>query len=111
MNFELLWWMFGAHFIGDIALQSQWVADTKGKRFYVLLSHCIIWTVCLCVPLKLSGIGSFNLGISAAFLLLGHILIDNWKSKKPKDNAHWHLIYIDQSLHFLQIFFVWFFVQ
>ena len=109
MNFELLCWMLGAHFIGDMALQSQWVAELKAKRFYILLSHCIIWTVCVCIPLKLSGLPPERLGAAAIFLLSGHVLIDSWKSKKPKDDAHWHLIYIDQSLHFLQILFIWFF--
>lgn len=95
-------WLFFAHYFGDIAFQSSWQAENKGKLWYVMLSHCMIWTGCICIALEYLGI--FSLW-KVVFLLLGHWLMDIWKCKKPKA---WKYIYPDQAWHIVQCIAVYF---
>jgi hypothetical protein len=104
MTVELLFWLVCAHYIGDIALQSPWQADNKGKLWYVMLSHVMIWTTCICIPLKLFGVMGWW---HPVFLFVGHFVIDKWKASKPRDAEYWHLIYYDQAMHGIQILIVW----
>lgn len=100
---EILLWCIGAHFIGDIALQSSWQADNKGALWYVMLSHCAIWTTCICVPLRVFGQVSWWV---PCFLLAGHYAIDWYKTRFPKTPDQWWRIYPDQLAHGLQILIV-----
>ena len=93
-------WLVFAHFLGDIALQSSWQADNKGRYWYVLLSHCIIWTATVSVALVY--VGRFS-EWNVPFLIIGHGIADFWKARQPKDDAHWRLIYPDQAWHFAQL--------
>ena len=97
---EVLAWCIGAHFIGDIALQSSWQADNKGKLWYVMLSHCIIWTTCICIPLRLFG---YCTVWTPFWLCAGHYILDTAKCKFPNTPDYWRLIYPDQLLHLIQI--------
>lgn len=96
-------WLIFAHFIGDIALQSDWQAQNKGKLWYVMLSHCMIWTACISIALQFLGI--FALW-KALFLLIGHWGMDKWKTTKPKTPEAWVYIYPDQAWHLLQCYLV-----
>ena len=97
-------WLIFAHFLGDIALQSDWQAKNKSEHWYVMLSHCMIWTGCVCIALQFLGI--FALW-KALFLLIGHWISDSIKSKQPKENDTWWMIYPDQAWHLIQCFIVW----
>ena len=99
---NLIWLIF-AHFIGDIALQSDWQAKNKGKYWYVMLSHCMIWTGCICIALQFLGI--FTLW-KALFLLVGHWIGDHIKSRQPKRDDTWWMIYPDQMWHGIQCLIV-----
>lgn len=96
-------WLIFAHYIGDIALQSNWQAQNKGKLWYVMLSHCIIWAACVCVALQFLGVYALW---KAVFLVLGHALSDTWKSRQPLTPEHWWKIYPDQVWHITQVVFV-----
>ncbi len=100
-------WLIFAHFIGDFALQTDWQAQNKGKLWYVMLVHCMIWTACICVALQYLGL--FHLG-KAVFLVAIHFLIDVMKSgfTDASDPEDWWLIYPDQALHFLQCAMVYY---
>ena len=74
-------WLIFAHFIGDIALQTSWQADNKNKYWYVMLSHCIIWTACVSVALQY--IGSFAIW-KVIFLVIGYGISDEIKLHQPK---------------------------
>ena len=108
MNFI---WLLFAHYIGDIALQSEGVATNKCKTWYVMFSHCMIWTAAICFTLQWLGIYSFW---KAIFLLCGHYIIDKLKCKKPSFftvNEHifpenWHFVYYDQIAHIIQLLVV-----
>lgn len=95
-------WLIFAHYIGDFALQSDWQAKNKGTKWYIMLAHCMIWTTCICVALQY--LGMFALW-KAAFLLIGHALMDQWKTTKQA----WWYIYPDQAWHLVQVVAVYLF--
>jgi len=99
---ERIVWVLFAHFIGDIALQNTWM-EQKGKIWYAMLCHCMVWTACICIALQFLGI--FALW-KVAFLFGGHWICDKWKSTKPKNNEGLKYLYIDQGIHFLQCLIV-----
>ena len=103
MNFV---WLVFAHFIGDIALQSDWQAQNKGRFWYVMVSHCLIWTAVVCYTLLFLDIYSFW---KAIFLVIGHFVCDSWKVRKPKTPEAWKFIYPDQAFHFVQLMVVFLF--
>jgi len=103
MNFI---WLIFAHFIGDIALQSSWQADNKGRLWYVMFSHCMIWTALICAGLQFLGILTLW---KVLFLVGGHYLLDSWKSKIPKTAENWKYIYPDQLGHLIQLVIVYLF--
>jgi len=91
--------LFFAHYIGDIALQSNWQAQNKGKYWYVMFSHGMIWTAAISVVLLHYQI--FEMW-KAVFLIVGHVLMDTWKTTKPKTPEIWWYIYPDQLWHLIQ---------
>lgn len=97
-------WLIFAHFIGDIALQSAWQAENKGKRWYVMLSHCMIWAACISIALAYLGIFAIW---KVVFLVIGHGAMDSWKTRKPRTPEAWKYIYPDQAWHLLQCFIVY----
>jgi len=99
-------WLVFAHFIGDIALQSGWQADNKGKHWYVMLAHCMIWTALICVALEYLQILTLW---KFLFLLVGHFICDSWKARILKTLENWKWIYPDQGFHFLQLLIVYIF--
>lgn len=108
MKIEIMFWLIFAHFIGDWALQSEWMATNKYKYWFVMLAHCIIWTGCVCLALECLGMLSTW---KICFLYVGHCVCDYWKcwvySKAPfcKQKTYIHL-YADQLFHVGQCLFV-----
>ena len=99
MIIETIIFLIFGHFIGDFALQSDWQAQNKGKYWYVMLSHGMIWTGVISVVLLYYDI--FELW-KVVFLLFGHIIMDTWKTTKPKTPEAWKYIYPDQAWHIIQ---------
>lgn len=97
-------WLLFAHYIGDIALQSSWQADNKGKYWYVMLSHCMIWTGVVSITLQYLGILALW---KILFLLIGHFIGDEIKSHQPRTPNNWWMIYPDQAWHIIQLVIVW----
>jgi hypothetical protein len=95
-------WLIFAHFIGDFPLQGEFLAVSKGRFWYLMLSHAIIWTACICVALQYLGILYLW---KIPFLVIGHMAIDFWKCRKPA--TEWKYIYPDQGFHFLQCLIVY----
>lgn len=96
-------WLIFAHFIGDWALQSDWVAQNKGKYPIVMIVHSMIWTACICIALEYLGL--FVLW-QVTFLSVGHYFCDLWKCKTAKKFPSWHL-YVDQLFHIAQLIVVY----
>lgn len=94
-------WLLFSHFIGDWALQSQFVAMGKGREWIIMLSHCMIWTACVSIGLQFLGIYALW---KVLFLLVGHWVVDLWKTKKKTWSPY---IYIDQGWHIFQLLVVY----
>lgn len=88
--------LLGRHYIADFPLQGDFVAQMKGKRIYILFTHAMIYASIISTILMLfSKYADWKFGV----ILITHMLIDYWKSHKPNDEAHWHLLYYDQAAH------------
>jgi hypothetical protein len=96
---ELFLWVLLSHYIADYPLQGDFLAQTKGKYFYSLLAHSIIYGLSIALCFKLLGVFAFW----KAFVLVGsHMLIDYKKATaKNKEKALTSYLYIDQTLHIL----------
>ncbi len=100
---EIMFWLIFAHVIGDMSLQTSFVALNKGKRLYLMFSHVMIYIGTVGIALLLLNIFSWY---SILFIVIGHFLMDSWKSKQPKDDEHFYQIYIDQGWHYFQLLIV-----
>lgn len=98
MNF--LWLVF-AHYVGDTGLQNGYTIKYKKVYWYILFSHCVIYTGCVAVALNYLGILFIW---KLAFILAGHYLIDNYKYKFPLRYRD----LIDQILHLGQLIIIYF---
>ncbi len=97
-------WLIFAHYIGDIAFQSIWQAENKSKYWYVMLSHCIIWTCCISVALQYIGLFAMW---KVIFLIIGHGVCDEIKTHQKIKS--WWKIYPDQAWHLIQLIIVYYF--
>ena len=76
------------HMLGDYFLQGDFIASTKGKNWYHLIVHCILYIVPFIVV--------FGLDWRIYILLISHIIIDPLKARYNK------ITYTqDQILHYL----------
>ena len=76
------------HMIGDYVLQCDFIAQTKGKNWYHLFVHCILY----CVPFAILFGIDYKLGI----IFISHLIIDAFKARYNK------ITYTqDQVLHYL----------
>ena len=104
---NFVWLVFG-HFIADWAFQNEFVANNKGKYWFIMFAHCMVWAGIL-------GFVLFLLDISAlwklGFLIGGHWVCDKWKCNKitylcstsrEDENRNLKLLYIDQAWHIVQ---------
>jgi len=103
VNWKLLYLLLLAHLLYDLHWQGPFIAEFKGKYDFILFIHALTWTMLLGLPLwALSAFTWWKFG----FLLVTHLFIDRWKARKPKDRAHWNLIYVDQALHLVTMLIV-----
>ena len=84
-----------AHYIGDFAWQSTWMAMEKGKNWDALLAHCATYTAAFvlfaCLP------HSFTMGLGATVAIFTtHIVIDLLKARFNVIKS----IMVDQFCHF-----------
>lgn len=86
-----------AHFILDYPLQGDFLAQTKGKYWYSLLVHSLIYGLGMSICFYFIGV--FALW-KVIILVLSHIIIDYIKANaKNKERALTSYLYIDQTLH------------
>jgi hypothetical protein len=98
MDLLILIWL---HMIGDYPLQGEFLAQMKGKNDYLLLCHSVIWTGCIVAGLMYLGVFT---PWKAAFLLIGHFLIDRWKARmQDKTHALTVDLWTDQAAHLIQL--------
>lgn len=91
-------WVLLAHYILDYPLQSDFLARTKGKYFYSLLAHSVIYGLGMAFVFHLMGCNYIEL--KALMLVSSHLAIDYIKATaKDEEKALTIYLYIDQSLH------------
>jgi len=96
---ENILWILLAHYIADYPLQGEFLAQTKGKHWYSLFVHSMIYSLSLCLCFKLLGV---FLIWKFAVLFISHIIIDYVKANaKNKDKTLTSYLYIDQGLHII----------
>jgi len=94
---ENILWIVLAHYILDYPLQSDFLAQTKGKNWYSLFVHSMIYGLGIALVLKFMG--AFALW-KAFVLASSHYVIDYKKAHaKNKTKALTCYLYIDQALH------------
>ena len=82
------------HAIGDYVLQTDFLASTKGKNFWHMLMHCLLYTI--------PFVAVFGLRWSILILFGTHLITDLMK-------ASWKVIsYVtDQAIHLFVIFLIY----
>ncbi len=94
-------WLLFAHFIGDWALQNDFMAKYKADRPIVMVAHCMIWTACICIAQEyISDLEHWMI----YFLFVGHLIADYIKCLAI--DRKWWGIYLDQLWHIIQCFIV-----
>lgn len=95
--------LYVANLILDYPLQGTFLAEFKSKNNYILFVHCAIWAFGLSVVLMPLGLFAWW---KVIMLFIGHIAIDYWKCRglyKKWNIKDWTSLYIDQSLHVVQV--------
>lgn len=94
---QIVLWVILAHYIADYPLQGDFLAQTKGKYFYSLLAHSLIYSLIIMIPLTMMGKPELW---RLLVILFSHMIIDYKKATaKNKDKALTTYLYIDQALH------------
>jgi hypothetical protein len=76
------------HLVGDYVLQSNFIASTKGKNWYHLFVHCVLYTVPFLIV--------FGWTWQLLIIFLTHIIIDPLKAR------YYKITYVqDQILHYV----------
>lgn len=90
-------YMLFAHYVLDYPLQGDFLAQTKGKYWYSLLAHSLIYGLGMSILFKF--IGEFS-WLVCAMLVGSHFVIDLLKTTaKNKDKALTTYLYLDQTAH------------
>ena len=92
----MLWIILG-HYICDYPLQGDFLANTKGKYWYSLLAHSVIYGLGMALVFKFLGVFAIW---KAVVLIASHVLIDYKKATaKNKERVLKSYLYVDQLLH------------
>lgn len=97
--------MILAHYIGDYALQTNYMAMNKGKDVYVLLSHIATWTFVIVLTGMYLGIPA-NFLLIVFVLLIPHFIMDYIKSRNLvwcREISEKQSLLVDQVFHINQI--------
>ena len=83
---ELLYKLIACHFVGDYALQIDFIAKSKGSNLWHMIAHCVLYTVPFAIV--------FGTDWRIDVILAMHFIVDSFK-------ARWHKIGYasDQILH------------
>jgi type IV secretory pathway TrbL component len=76
------------HLIGDYVLSSDYIQTTKGKNWYHLFIHSVLY----CIPLAII----FGINSTLLFIFTAHFTIDSYKAKFKLINYA-----TDQVLHYI----------
>lgn len=101
-------YLFIGHLIGDFLFQTNWMAMNKSKKWFPLLTHCVVYTLMI---FSLAFFGGFTLPLSAIGLIfVSHVILDKrvfveWWVRtimgSSGDASNWLLVVVDQVFHIL----------
>lgn len=97
--------LLGAHFLGDYALQTTYLAENKGKSLYVLTAHSAIWSFCIVMTAWLLGFTPTVFAM-VVILFIPHFVVDKMKVRKIylfSDMSDKSCLILDQYLHTIQL--------
>lgn len=104
---DLMWFLALAHLIGDYALQSDRMAETKPRSVAVLTAHVLIYVGVIGVALWLYGMATGRYGFWK--LTVGGLLVPIFAVHWMQDYLKGHYFpsrqayYLDQALHISQL--------
>lgn len=101
----LLFYMVIAHCYMDMN-QPSFLAKNKNRKPVIMFFHALMVSGVVSIPIYILVGVDIMFVLSVMFLVLSHMIIDKWKSGTPKDEEHFHYIYIDQGYHLLCMIFV-----
>ncbi len=93
MDFGVLLLLIAAHFLGDFAFQSNWMAEMKATSWEVNAYHAFTYTATIYIVAFLGGV-EVGLWFYGA-IFLSHLLIDPLKAMYKVIKPLW----LDQALH------------
>lgn len=85
-----IFYLIFAHLIGDFVLQNDYIVSNKGKNFYILAVHSILY----CIPFVLL----FSFTWQLIFIVIAHFVIDMLKARYKLINFT-----ADQILHYMYL--------
>lgn len=92
-----------AHMFGDYFLQTDYLAGNKGKDNYILLAHCILYSLGIGMVFGIFGI---NLTvIDLALISVIHYPVDYLKARgvTPKLMGNKNALILDQTIHYITL--------
>lgn len=97
---ELVIVILFAHMFGDYFLQTDYLAGNKGKDNYILLAHCILYSLGIGIVFGIFGITLT--AIDLALISAIHYPVDYLKAKgiTPKLIGDKNALILDQAIHY-----------
>ena len=92
-----------AHMFGDYFLQTDYLAGNKGEDNYILLAHCILYSLGIGMVFGIFGI---NLtAIDLALISAIHYPVDYLKARgvTPKLMGNKNALILDQTIHYITL--------
>ncbi|MFD2254365.1 DUF3307 domain-containing protein [Lactococcus formosensis subsp. bovis] len=98
-----------SHYIGDYALQTEYLAANKGKDNYILVSHVSVWTFVVSATALLLNM-KITFILIVFLLFVPHFIMDYIKARNIlwcKNLSPRISLSIDQAFHMVQIILLW----
>ncbi len=87
-----------AHLLYDFHWQGPFIAEMKGKSWFLLSVHALTWALLLAAVLWAFGaLAAWHI----PFLFVTHFVIDGWKARHTNLPVLGTGLWVDQALHIL----------
>lgn len=95
-----------AHMLGDYFLQTDYLAKNKGKDNYILLAHCILYSLGIGIVFGIFGITLTT--IDLALISAIHYPIDYLKARgiTPRLIGDKNALILDQAIHYITLLLI-----
>ena len=95
-----------AHMFGDYFLQTDYLAKNKAKDNYILLAHCVLYSLGIGIVFGIFGITLTT--IDLALISAIHYPIDYLKARgiTPKLIGDKNALILDQAIHYITLLLI-----